>query len=80
MLNNHPIRKRKIRKALQLKGGGGVDKQFRRRTSSLRPNPNRDPAYAVAIWKGGARERADDAFLCVSIKKRRSKADFAPTW
>ena len=24
--------------------------------------------------------RADDAFLCVSIKKRRSKADFAPAW
>ena len=28
----------------------------------------------------GARERADDAFLCISIKKRGRKADFATTW
>ena len=47
---------------------------------SLHLEPNRNPAQAVAIWRGDARERADDAFLCVSIKKRRSKADFAPTW
>ena len=30
--------------------------------------------------KGGASERADDAFYDYDIKKRRSKADFAPTW
>ena len=31
-------------------------------------------------WKGGARERADDVFFAAGIKRRRSKADFAPTW
>ena len=31
-------------------------------------------------WKGGARERADDVFFATGIKRRRSKADFAPTW
>ena len=29
--------------------------------------------------KGGARERADDVFFAAGIKRRRSKADFAPT-
>ena len=53
---------------------------FEDRLPGLHPNPNRNPAQAVAIWKGGVRERADGAFLCMSIKKRRSKADFAPTW
>ena len=28
----------------------------------------------------GARERADDVFCPAGIKRRRSKADFAPTW
>lgn len=31
-------------------------------------NPNRNPAPAVAVWKGGARERADDVFFAVGIK------------
>ena len=31
-------------------------------------------------WRGGARERADDVFFATGIKRRRSKADFAPTW
>ena len=30
--------------------------------------------------KGGARERADDVFFALGIKRRRSKADFAPAW
>ena len=29
---------------------------------------------------GGARERADDVFFAAGTKRRRSKADFAPTW
>ena len=41
---------------------------------------NRDPASAVTILRGGARKRADDVFLSVRIKRRRSKANFAPTW
>lgn len=44
------------------------------------PKPNHNPALAVVIWKGGARERADDVFFALGIKRRRSKADFAPTW
>ena len=43
-------------------------------------HPNRNPAIAVAIWKGGARERADGVFFVQRQKRRRSKADFAPTW
>ena len=37
---------------------------------------------AGSIWSGGARERADadDVFFAVGIKRRWSKADFAPTW
>ena len=52
---------------------------FEDKPLSLHLEPNRNPAQAVAIWKGGAREWADGAFLCMSIKKRRSKEDFAPT-
>ena len=36
------------------------------------------PNAVDSIWNGGARERADDVFAI--DKKRRSKADFAPTW
>ena len=32
-------------------------------------HPNRNPAIAVAIWKGGARERADGVFFCPKTKK-----------
>ena len=32
-------------------------------------NPNRNPTPAVAVWKGGARERADDVFFCRRHKK-----------
>ena len=39
-------------------------------------SPNRSPAQRVRFGSGGARKRADDVF----IKKRRSKANFAPTW
>ena len=41
--------------------------------------PNRSPATAGSVWKGGARERADDIFFAAGIKRRRSKANFAPT-
>ena len=37
------------------------------------------PSEAGSVWKGGARERADDVFCFDRNKKRRSKADFAPT-
>ena len=30
--------------------------------------------------RGKGRERADDVFFALGIKRRRSKADFAPTW
>ena len=53
---------------------------FGNKPLSLHPNPNCNPTQVVAIWKGGARERADDAFLCVSIKKCGRKANFATTW
>ena len=39
-----------------------------------------EPSAAGPVWKGGARERADDVFFAIGIKRRRSKADFAPTW
>ena len=38
------------------------------------------PSGAGSVWKGGARKRADDVFFAMGIKRRRSKADFAPTW
>lgn len=41
---------------------------------------NCEPSEAGRSWKGGARERADDVFFAIGIKRRRSKADFAPTW
>ena len=42
---------------------------------------NCEPSAAGRSWKGGARERADDVFFAAGIKRRRrSKADFAPTW
>ena len=41
---------------------------------------NCEPSVAGRSWKGGARERADDVFFASGIKRRRSKADFAPTW
>ena len=41
---------------------------------------NCEPSAAGRSWKGGARERADDVFFALGIKRRRSKADFAPTW
>ena len=41
---------------------------------------NCEPSAAGRSWKGGARERADDVFFATGIKRRRSKADFAPTW
>ena len=44
------------------------------------PKTKSKPSAAGSIWKGGARERADDAFFAVGIKRRRSKAYFAPTW
>ena len=39
-----------------------------------------EPSAAGRSWKGGARERADDVFFASVIKRRRSNADFAPTW
>ena len=44
------------------------------------PKTKSKPSSAGSIWKGGARERADDVFFAIGIKRRRSKADFAPTW
>ena len=41
---------------------------------------NCEPNEVGRSWKGGARERADDVFFAIGIKRRRSKADFAPTW
>ena len=41
---------------------------------------NCEPSEVGRSWKGGARERADDVFFATGIKRRRSKADFAPTW
>ncbi len=41
---------------------------------------NCEPSAAGRSWKGGAREWADDVFFACGIKRRRSKADFAPTW
>ena len=42
-------------------------------------NTKPEPSVAGPVWRGGARERADDVFFAVGIKRRRSKADFAPT-
>ena len=38
------------------------------------------PSEAVVIWKGGARERADDVFFAMGIKRRGHKANFVTTW
>ena len=47
----------------------------------MRPqNTKLKPNEVGSILKGGARERADDVFFAAGIKRRRSKADFAPTW
>ena len=48
--------------------------------SRFPPKIKSKPSAAGSIWKGGARERADDIFFAIGIKRRRSKADFAPTW
>ena len=48
--------------------------------SRFAPKTKSQPSEAVVIWRGGARERADDVFFAMGIKRRRSKADFAPTW
>ena len=48
--------------------------------SRFLPKTKSKPSAAGSIWKGGARERADDVFFAIGIKRRRSKADFAPTW
>ena len=48
--------------------------------SRFLPKTKSQPSAAGSIWKGGARERADDVFFAIGIKRRRSKADFAPTW
>ena len=42
--------------------------------------PSARPAQRVAAGKEGVRERANDVFFASVIKRRRSKADFAPTW
>ena len=38
------------------------------------------PSEAVVIWREGVRERADDVFYAIGIKRRGRKADFATTW
>ena len=48
-------------------------------TSGFAPSTKSKPNEVGSIWKGGARERADDVFFAMGIKRRRSKADFAPT-
>ena len=56
-----------------------ISSRFRETPPAGRPT-NCEPSGAGRSWKGGARERADDVFFATGIKRRRSKADFAPTW
>ena len=56
-----------------------ISSRFRETPPAGRPT-NCEPSAAGRSWKGGARERADDVFFALGIKRRRSKADFAPTW
>ena len=56
-----------------------ISSRFRETPPAGRPT-NCEPSAAGRSWKGGARERADDVFFAAGIKRRRSKADFAPTW
>ena len=49
-------------------------------TQRYNKETNCEPNEVGRSWKGGARERADDVFFAAGIKRRRSKADFAPTW
>ena len=56
-----------------------ISSRFRETPPAGRPT-NCEPSAAGRSWKGGARERADDVFFAKGIKRRRSKADFAPTW
>ena len=56
-----------------------ISSRFRETPPAGRPT-NCEPSGAGRSWKGGARERADDVFFAKGIKRRRSKADFAPTW
>ena len=39
-----------------------------------------EPSAVRQIWKGEAGERADGVFCVPGIKRRRSKANFAPAW
>ena len=48
--------------------------------TKIAPKTKPEPSAAGPVWRGGARERADDVFFATGIKRRRSKADFAPTW
>ena len=41
---------------------------------------NCEPSAAGRSWKGGARERADDVFFAIGIKRRGRKADFETMW
>ena len=56
-----------------------ISSRFRETPPAGRPT-NCEPSGAGRSWKRGARERADDVFFATGIKRRRSKADFAPTW
>ena len=55
------------------------DKPGRRFCAYYRPL-NTNPKPPALGLKGVAKERADDVFFAAGIKRRRSKADFAPTW
>ena len=56
-----------------------ISSRFREKPPAGR-HTNCEPSGAGRSWKGGARERADGVFCAPGIKRRRSKADFAPTW
>ena len=56
-----------------------ISSRFREKPPAGR-HTNCEPSGAGRSWKGGARERADGVFCAPGMKRRRSKADFAPTW
>ena len=71
--NTIPVQKRRSK-------AGPAQSIWRITAPAVRSKTKPDPSAAGPVWRGGAMDRADDVSFAISIKRRRSKADFAPTW
>ena len=71
--NTIPVQKRRSK-------AGPAQSIWRITAPAVRSKTKPDPSAAGPVWRGGAMDRADDISFAIGIKRRRSKADFAPTW